>query len=315
MKKWLLRIALVALAGLVLIVGAVLLRQLAAQSEIQLAQQTVPAAVPLSIGETKTLEILPLYEAAGPSDLKTGPGVGYLVRTDTATILFDLGNNLDAASPSPLEENMASLGVGRDELDMIVISHRHPDHVGGLNWWTNNTFSFDGAAQPSLGDLPIYVPEPMTYPGSGPALSTAPARLADGVATTGLIAYAQPFPIWLFTPKGDEQSLAINVAGQGIVLITGCGHMGLDALLARADKVFAQPVVGVVGGFHYGSADAAALQPEIQMLEARNPSIVALSPHDSGPAALEAFAEAFPAAYRPISIGTGIMLPQMQVRQ
>jgi metal-dependent hydrolase (beta-lactamase superfamily II) len=59
-----------------------------------------------------------------------------LIRTDSATILFDLGYNMTASSPSPLEGNMASLGLTLDEIDMIVISHRHPDHVGGQNWWT-----------------------------------------------------------------------------------------------------------------------------------------------------------------------------------
>lgn len=50
MKKWLLRIALVVLAGLGLIVGVVLAARLAAQSEIQQAQQAGSTAVPLSIG-------------------------------------------------------------------------------------------------------------------------------------------------------------------------------------------------------------------------------------------------------------------------
>jgi 7,8-dihydropterin-6-yl-methyl-4-(beta-D-ribofuranosyl)aminobenzene 5'-phosphate synthase len=268
------------------------------------------ASVPLQLGETKTLEILPLYEKAAQDGLQSGHGVSYLIRTDSATILFDLGNNLTAASPSPLEQNMAGLGISLDEIDLIVLSHRHPDHVGGQNWWNDKTFSLAGASQPPLGDLPIYVPETMTYPGSKPVLAEAPARLADGVATTGLFAYAQPFPIWLATPKGDEQALAVNVAGQGIVLITGCGHMGLNTLLARADAAFDAPVVGVIGGLHYGKADAAALQSEIQLMQALSPMAVALSPHDSGAAALDAFTQAFPAAYRPIRVGASITISE-----
>ena len=110
-------------------------------------------------------------------------------------------------------------------------------------------------------------------------------------------------------PKGDEQALAIQVAGRGIVLVTGCGHMSLKTLLERAEVAFEAPVVGVVGGLHYGNADALALQPEIQMMQSLNPFVVALSPHDSGPAALDAFAQAFPGAYRRILVGTAIQIP------
>ncbi len=310
MRKWLLWLAGVALLGLIAFVTIAFVRLQLVQADLQQAEDAANNTAPLALGETKKLEILPLYEAAGGSDTETGHGVAYLIRTDRATILFDLGYNPDAASPSPLEQNMARLGISRSDLDLIVISHRHPDHVGGQNWWTNNTFSFDGAAQPSLGDLPIYVPEAMTYPGSRPTLATAPTRLAEGVSTTGLIRYAQPFPIWLVTPDGDEEALAVNVAGQGIVLITGCGHMGLERLLARAKTVFNLPVVGVVGGLHYGNADAATVQPEIQLLQGLNPMLVALSPHDSGPAVLDAFALAFPVAYQPIQVGAVIAMPQ-----
>jgi 7,8-dihydropterin-6-yl-methyl-4-(beta-D-ribofuranosyl)aminobenzene 5'-phosphate synthase len=202
-----------------------------------------------------------------------------------------------------------------DEIDQIVISHRHLDHVGGQTWWAKNTFSVDGASQPPLGSRPVFVPEAMVYPGSSPVLAESPTRLANSVATTGLITYAQPFPIWLAMPKGDEQALAVNVAGQGIVLITGCGHMSLKGLLERAEAAFDVPVAGVIGGLHYGAADAAALAGDIQMLQVLNPVVVGLSPHDSGPAALAAFAQAFPAAYQPIRVGSSIEVPQETARK
>ena len=85
--------------------------------------------------------------------------------------------------------------------------------------------------------------------------------------------------------------------------------MGLKNLLQRAESAFDVPVVGVVGGLHYGGADAASLQGELQLMQGLNPKFVALSPHDSGPAALDAFAQTFPAAYRPILAGEAINLP------
>jgi S-formylglutathione hydrolase len=308
MKKWFRRVAIGSLVGLVLFVGITFSRLQWAKYQISREKQTYTNAASLEIGETSSLEILPLYENAAQAGLQSGHGVSYLIRTDSATILFDLGNNMSAASPSPLEANMTSLGVSPDEIDTIVISHRHPDHVGGQNWWTGRTFSLDGTSQPSLGEISVYVPEEMSYPSGYLTLSKKPAQLAEGVATTGLITYAQPFPIWLATPKGDEQALAVNVSGKGIVLITGCGHMGLKSLLARAEVVFDVPVVGVVGGLHYGDADIASLQPEIQFVKGLGPFVVALSPHDSSPAVLDVFSQAFPAAYQAVVVGQSIQV-------
>jgi 7,8-dihydropterin-6-yl-methyl-4-(beta-D-ribofuranosyl)aminobenzene 5'-phosphate synthase len=309
MKKRFRRFAIGSFVGLVLFVGITFGRLSWAKYQIGRDDQAISIAAPLEIGETNTLEILPLYEKAAQPGLESGHGVSYLIRTDDTTILFDLGNNMTAASPSPLEQNMAGLGISMDEIDLIVISHRHPDHLGGQNWWAEKTLSLDGVSQPALGDLPIYIPEEMTYPGSNLTLVKMPVKLAQGTATTGIITYAQPFPIWLALPKGDEQALAVNVSGQGIVLITGCGHMGLEALLARAENAFDVPVVGVVGGLHYGNVDTDSLQPEMDLLRKLNLSLVALSPHDSSLAVLDGFAAAFPEAYTYIEVGQPIRLP------
>ena len=309
MKKWLLIIILCPLVGLILFVGFAFLHLQVAKYQIHQGSQALSLSAPLQIGETQKLEILPLYEGNAQSGLESGHGVSYLIRTDNNTILFDLGNNMNATSPSTLEQNMSRLGISLDQVETIVISHRHPDHMGGQNWWIKRTFSPDGTTQPLLGDLPIYVPEILTYPGSNPVVSNMPISLGEGIATTGTIPYAQLFPVWLTAPKGNEQALAVNVTGKGIVLITGCGHMGLKALLERAESIFDVPVVGVIGGLHYGNADAASLQDQILMVKDLNPTVVALSPHDSGPTALDAFAQAFPMAYQAIQVGTAIDIP------
>jgi 7,8-dihydropterin-6-yl-methyl-4-(beta-D-ribofuranosyl)aminobenzene 5'-phosphate synthase len=308
MKKLLRIFALVSLAGMILFFGISFLRLQLARYKISKDNQALTNTGPLEFGETSTLEILPLYENASLAGLQSGHGVSYLIRTDSVTILFDLGNNMTAASPSPLEQNMADLGISLDEVDMIVISHRHPDHLGGQNWWMKKTFSIDGVTQTSLGNIQIYIPEEMTYPDHVLTLSKTPTSLSKGIATTGIIAYVQPFPVWLATPKGDEQALAVNVSGRGIVLITGCGHMGLKALLARAETVFEAPVIGVIGGLHYGNKDIADLQAEVQMLRDLHPLILALSPHDSGQSVLDGFTEAFPDSYAPIIVGETISI-------
>ena len=268
--------------------------------------RTWPGFPASTIGQTDKLEILPLYEAEAGRDFLGGSGVSYLIRTDHATILFDLGNNPQATSPSPLLQNMARLGLSLRDIDLLFISHRHPDHVGGWKWWKDRTFSPDGASQPALGALPVYVSDRLSYPGSRPRLTAAPVRLAEGVMTTGSFTFFEPYPSWHILPDYSEQALAVNVAGLGMVLITGCGHMGLKTLLERARSVFGLPVAGIVGGLHYTDADALALQPEIQYLRKANPGLLALSAHDSGPEAIAAFAQAFPASCRTLRVGEAI---------
>lgn len=166
-----------------------------------------------------------------------------------------------------------------------------------------------------MGDIPVYIPEPMTYPGIEPTLAKMPTILADGIATTGIMSFAQPFPIWLAIPRGDEQALAVNLAGKGIVIITGCGHMGLESLLARANTVFDTPVVGVAGGLHYGNAEMESLQKEVELVRGIDPIIVALSPHDSSAAVLDGFAQEFQDDYEYISVGNSIVISTADVAQ
>ena len=304
LRRW---ITLAPLVGLALFALVVASRLQLASADVRRDANTLEQVAPLSIGETATLEILPLYEGtAVQAGLHTGLGVSYLVKTDTATILFDVGNNPSATAPSPLEQNMATLGISLDQVDMIVLSHTHFDHTGGQQWRTKGTFAVGGDRQAPLGNRPVYLPESLSYPGSAPAVVTSPTRIAEGVATTGAIPFVYPFPAWLAIPGGVEQSLIVNVKGTGLVVITGCGHMGLASLLAHVQAEFAAPVAGVVGGMHEGKADAQALTPQIQLLSAIHPLIVGLSPHDSGPAALAAFQQAFPVAYRPVAVGAAL---------
>ena len=250
--------------------------------------------------------MLPLYEKlASRPDLISEHGVSYLVRTDDATILLDFGNNVANAPVAPLEQNMKTLGIDLDEVDVFVLSHHHPDHMGGLAWWQQGTFA-PGSGQPDLGGRPIYAPEPLSYPGADPILAAQPQRIANGVASLGGAPFVLPFPLALLMPGGKEQALAVNVVGKGVVLITGCGHPGLETLVARAQAVLDAPVVGVIGGLHYEDADATALQPHIEFLQALQPELVALSPHDSGAGVRQEFQEQFGVVYWDIAVGEPI---------
>ena len=262
----------------------------------------------LEIGVTKSLTILILFDKAVMRDaLQAGFGVSYLVKTDQTTILRDSGNNREKISPSPVEHNMQQLGITLDEVDLVVLTHNHFDHVGGFNWWRKDTFSL-GNTQANLTGKTVYVPEPLTYPGIKPIVAEKPMKLAEGVATMGTISFVEVFPFFLLHPRRTEQTLAVNVEGYGVVLISGCGHTTLQKIVTRAEQLFDVPVGGIVGGLHFKNKDAEELQTEIDFLRERKPRLVALSPHDSGSVARQTFRNAFPEAYQVVEVGQEIRL-------
>lgn len=309
MKSFLIRLLFV-LAGIALLLAAAhFVRVNRARQIVAQARAEVPTPL-ANIGSTRSLSILPLVEAA--ADESTGLqgefGVSYLVRTDDAVILLDLGENERRTDPTLLEANMRLLKVDPQLLGALVISHNHPDHVGGMDWWLKHTFSF-GKQQISLAGISVYLPTMLNYPGVQPVVSDAPVKIAEGVATSGIMPFMEVQPLDWINPLNHEQNLVVNVEGQGLVVISGCGHPGLESMLQRAEAVFGLPVVGVVGGLHYQNAGAAALQPHIDFLTGRNPRLVALSPHDSSAAVLQAFQQAFPDAYQKVEVGVEIRFP------
>jgi 7,8-dihydropterin-6-yl-methyl-4-(beta-D-ribofuranosyl)aminobenzene 5'-phosphate synthase len=282
----------------------------------------------LEIGATNKLEITPIIDwQTDNKDLETETGVSYLIKTDETTILFDLALNPNETHPSPLLNNMTKLGIKMDEIDMIYITHKHGDHIGGGQWYKDSTFSPSGEQIP-LGDIMVYTPVKMNYPGANPIHTPDPFILSKGVASIGTIPNAM-FS-YGYTP---EMGLAVNVSGKGIVLIIGCGHQTLPRILERFSGLFDEPLYGIVGGLHYpvmgGPLELVGYYPHqhmgtgkvpwepisveelmgyVDVLKGYMPSLVALSPHDSSEFSINVFRDAFPEAFRELIVGTPIIL-------
>ncbi|MDP2824198.1 MAG: MBL fold metallo-hydrolase [Sulfuritalea sp.] len=62
---------------------------------------------------------------------------------------------------------MLQLGIKLADIDTIVISHNHMDHVGGQGFAHSRTFSL-GPEQVDLQGKRVFVPASMTYPGIVP---------------------------------------------------------------------------------------------------------------------------------------------------
>ncbi|MCD7097335.1 MBL fold metallo-hydrolase [Stenotrophomonas sp. MMGLT7] len=73
-----------------------------------------------------------LQEAAGVSDPSSIHINCYLVRGRGRTILIDAGAGGFKQWGGKLRDNIARAGVSPLEIDSILLTHAHPDHVGGL---------------------------------------------------------------------------------------------------------------------------------------------------------------------------------------
>jgi 7,8-dihydropterin-6-yl-methyl-4-(beta-D-ribofuranosyl)aminobenzene 5'-phosphate synthase len=272
------------------------------------------------IGAVDTLSILPLSDwYADSTDLVGEAGVSYLIQADDKRILFDVGANWKNEEPSPLLRNMKALGLSPGDIDSVVISHPHCDHVGGMAPMRGKTFRLS----PNDVDLTgrkAYVPATLTHPTAETVVTEEPTVIFPGVSTIGVIWRA----IW-FLGLTPEQALAVNVRGKGIVLIVGCGHQGLARILARSGRLFSEPLCAVFGGLHYPVTESRISKPSqrvigtgkqpwqritkqevdeaIGRLQAAGPSLVGISAHDSCDWTLGRFREAFGDRYREIAVG------------
>jgi len=208
--------------GIVVIFGVWQTVAIVSQDANKQNQNTTVEIVALQdIGTVPSLTILPLYELKVSSpQYQTGAGVSYMITAGDKTILMDTGDNLTEADPSELEQNMKVAGVTADQFDAIVISHMHPDHIGGKDNWFNKSFSI-GKNTSIPNSLPIYLPESINLEGDRGKVVSNPTILAPGIVSLGAINFNNPFPISFMRPTSGEQSLAIKVDGVGVVLITG----------------------------------------------------------------------------------------------
>ena len=323
------KLTIILLAILLVICGMVYFKNHSLQNGIAKANKEFENYVPPKIvnwGATEHVSIIPLidWHAESPT-FKTEAGVSYLIKTDNQTILFDIGYNAAQQDPSPLQSNMTSLGIHLDSIDMIVVSHNHFDHVVGKKWMDANTFSLSNT-QVDLGEKKIFTPIAMTYPGQKPVTTQLPQILDSGIATIGTI------PAELIIGKIDEQALAINIKGKGILLIVGCSHQTIPKIIKRTQDVFLEPIYGIIGGLHFpipegrlkllgGLVDAQRIgsgngpfdqltqkdvDATIKLLKDLNIQLIGVGGHDSSDEVIQQFANEFGDAYRYVKVGKKI---------
>jgi 7,8-dihydropterin-6-yl-methyl-4-(beta-D-ribofuranosyl)aminobenzene 5'-phosphate synthase len=204
--------------------------------------------------------------------LSDGRGIGEwgfaaLVEADGRRILFDTGGR-----PDTIVINARELGIDLKGIADVILSHNHRDHTTGLFTLREQLRGAHIHAAKGIfysrprenGEGNLLVANRARLEGLRFVEHDKPVELAPGVWLTGPV--PRPYPERNFsigsagrvvTPEGavedtvPEDSSLVFDTGQGLVVLSGCGHAGLANTLEYARTVVRKaPIHAALGGWH-----------------------------------------------------------------
>jgi 7,8-dihydropterin-6-yl-methyl-4-(beta-D-ribofuranosyl)aminobenzene 5'-phosphate synthase len=242
----------------------------------------MPTATPTEAAGSVTVTIL--YDNNEYDErLETAWGFSCLVEGPEKTILFDTGG--DSAM---LLRNVRTLGIDPQDVDVVVISHVHGDHVGGLTGFLKENHVVTVYLPQSF---PKDIKDVTREAGAKVIEVREPVEICEHVYSTGEL--------------GDgikEQSLMIETA-RGLVVITGCAHPGVVNIVRKAKELAGGEVYLVLGGFHLGGASEAKIADIVEAFQQLGVQKVAPC-HCSGDVARRLFGEAYGEDFIPAGVGS-----------
>jgi len=247
----------------------------------------------------------------------------------TGQVLLDTGS-----SENGVLHNLDAMSIDLSGIEAIVISHGHADHTLGLPRLLDrlaprrvrvvahpDAFLERRVALPNVTvTMPRLDREGVRRRANVELVETRdPTLLADGtLLVSGEIARTTSFEVgfppnqtrrngeWQPDPLVlDDQSVAVNVGGRGLVILSGCGHAGIvNSVRAVQAVTGVETVHAVIGGFHL--QDPRVIPPTVAALEAMGPRYV-VPTHCTGWVAIHAIARVMPDAFIANSVGTTLV--------
>ncbi|MCX5834121.1 MAG: MBL fold metallo-hydrolase [Deltaproteobacteria bacterium] len=190
------------------------------------------------------------------------------------TLLFDFGFSKDGAA-----YNADLLGIDLKEVEVMVLSHGHSDHLGGLESLVGrigrkgiplvlHPAAFKPSRYLKFGEKRHYFPAVTRarFEKLGIRLieTRAPYSLLGGQALfLGEVrretAFEKGMPMAHFEDKGSEKwdpieedsALVMNLKGKGLIVLSGCAHSGIINTVKFAREITGiEKIHAVMGGFH-----------------------------------------------------------------
>ena len=222
------------------------------------------------------------------------PGLSFFIRTAGKNILFDTGYS------DLFMENAKDMGIDLLDLDMIVFSHGHLDHTGGLPAFIQyltraiiedhphkvpkilcHPFCFYPRPKIPLPNIGSLVPEDEVKRHFAMTATVDPHWITDDLVFLGQIERKNTFETpdpgkrKIIMPDGrpwpdlipDDSALALKT-GRGLVIITGCSHAGICNIVETARTIcHEERVVDIIGGLHLLSPNQPVLEKTREYLQ------------------------------------------------
>jgi len=219
--------------------------------------------------------------------LQSDWGYSIMVEGLDKTILFDTGTK-----PEIFEANFKKMGLDANKVDILVLSHEHGDHTGGIPAFVKMKTG-----------IPVLIPysfspqfkKQMTGYGLEPLLVREPAKICDNFFTSGE-----------FNFQIAEHTLVLNTS-KGLVVMTGCSHPGIVDMLKQIKTDFNKNIYMVFGGFHLLQKSEKEMGSIISEMKALG-VVKCGATHCTGETQIKMIREAFGENYFELGVGNIIVI-------
>jgi len=219
--------------------------------------------------------------------LKTGWGFACLVTGLEKTVLFDTGGD-----GTILLSNMRTVGAKPADVDIIVLSHEHHDHTGGLAAFLGENHNVTVFVPVSFSER---FKRQVRDRGATVVAVDSPCTICGGAHSTGQLGTGI-----------KEQGLCISTSN-GLFMLTGCAHPGIVEMVKAAATLSSSGVYGAMGGFHMTGFAPHKIGAVIEQLKAMGVTVAGPS-HCSGDPTREMMRQSFSEGYLTVGVGRTVEL-------
>lgn len=272
----------------VLILILLLQAQSCGQDYPYLSNQEGLGSLTSSGGIVKPVTVRVIYDNYLRVDSLTADwGYSIIIEGLEKTILFDTGTK-----PGIFASNFRKMGLDASAIDVLVLSHEHGDHTGGISSFVK-----------MKTNIPVIIPHSFTTAfkkkmdnlGLKPLLVKEPAMICEDLYTSGEF----DFPL-------AEQALVLDTK-QGLVVMTGCSHPGIVEMLEEIKTSFNKNIYMVFGGFHLLEKSDDEMDVIISAMKALG-VVKCGATHCTGDGQIKMFREAFGENYFELGAGNVIVI-------
>jgi 7,8-dihydropterin-6-yl-methyl-4-(beta-D-ribofuranosyl)aminobenzene 5'-phosphate synthase len=221
--------------------------------------------------------------------LRADWGFSCVIKLAGEAILFDTGGD-----GRILLDNMQKLSIDPKGIHMVVLSHIHGDHVGGLSFLLQQNRKMTVYVP---GSFPQRLKEEIRYGGATLEEVRQAKEISPGIFTTGELG------------RGIKEQSLVLASPHGLVVITGCAHPGIVNIVRQAKEIGRDRVYLVLGGFHLGGATTSTIEDIIKTFFKLGVQKVAPC-HCSGERARKLFQGHFGPSYIPAGVGKEIIITE-----